>query len=249
MTFLLCGRLLKSLTWELIFPQGRVCLPVTLASSAWRITQKNEALEFLAFSKFILIDVYSRNEHCWKGQWCNAKLKGNFHETHTYETASAGRDGYCCFSFSFWRLLSLTGLGWVRSLFCVLVTWEVFTSEFSYSLWAVLQAYVLLRTMSWSLSRLSVLKWQGVMGLRSACWQDELTQFISSILSGYNVEFTSHRNLEENAVINVKPAWFRFTMAFTTPASSFFTFPGFLIVCLANYPSVILSFIHPYHSK
>lgn len=162
--FLLCGRLLKSLTWELIFPQGRVCLPVTLASSAWRITQKNEALEFLAFNKFILIDVYSRNEHCWKGQWCNAKLKGNFHETHTYEIGSVGRDGSCCFSFSFWRLLFLTGLGWARSLFCVLATWEDFTSEFSCSLWAVLQAYVLLRTMSWSLSRSSVLKWQGSRG-------------------------------------------------------------------------------------
>lgn len=61
--FFLCGKLLKSLTWELIFLQGRVCLPVTSASSTWRLTQENEALGFSAFNKFILIDVYSRSEH------------------------------------------------------------------------------------------------------------------------------------------------------------------------------------------
>lgn len=180
-TFLLCGRLLKSLTWELIFPQGCVCLPVTLASSAWRITHKNEALEFLAFNKFILIDVYSRNEHCWKGQWCNAKLKGNFHETHTYEIGSVGRDGYCCLSFSFWRLLFLTGLGWVRCLSCVLAPWEVFTSDFRAVCGAVLQACVLLHMMSCSLSQLSVLKGQGSWG--SAVFAERMSWQSSSASS------------------------------------------------------------------
>lgn len=205
-TFLLCGRLLKSLTWELIFPQGCVCLPVTLASSAWRITHKNEALEFLAFNKFILIDVYSRNEHCWKGQWCNAKLKGNFHETHTYEIGSVGRDGYCCLSFSFWRLLFLTGLGWVRCLSCVLAPWEVFTSEFSCSLWGCTSGMCPPPHDVLQLITVVCPEGTGVMGLSSVCWKDELTELISFVLSGYKVEFTSHRNLEVNAVINVIPA-------------------------------------------